>query len=312
MKPTNQNREIFVFYCMSLILGIIYGSSWLGIYELNHEQSVIRITQFTDQRPYVFRILLPFLTRILSDALFIPPDYAILFMMTIVYVGMLWSLQKLGNIFSEDQTWVIALSFATSIVITFILFTEKARKIYDPATVLFFALALSFLARNKFWEYYIIFPFATLNREITFLLLGFFAIYYFKKIPFRKYIVGLAYQTIIYVAIKFILEKIFSSNGGKSFFLFDYQVIQTYLTHPLLATFILLAICLIFIGALWKPSSKPEFLKTAFVFIFPAQILLHIILGAPYEFRVFLESIPVIFALFVSTRPKSNILVTNY
>ena len=112
MKHQKLNLMNFIFYGFSLILGVIYGTSWIGLYNLNFEQDVTYITQFIQQKPYVFRVLVPFFTRILSDILSIPPDYAILIMVTIVYIGAYWALQNLGSAFSDDQIWIMVISLA--------------------------------------------------------------------------------------------------------------------------------------------------------------------------------------------------------
>jgi len=285
-------------YIVTVIVGIGYGLKWFGLYDLSKEQNALLLINFSRDRPFVFRVFIPFLARILTDLLAIPPDYAILITIIISFVGMLWALQYLGLAYSDNHERIALFAFGGVLASSFLL-SSGFGEIYDPATVFFFALSLGLLARNKLKEYYFLFLFATLNRETTFLLVMVYVFYYYRRIPLFDYISGIAYQTLVYISIKFIVSYLFADNGGKPMYLLEYDVFRVYISNPLLTTgmIVILLACLYYVFKGWK--NKPLFLRVAFLSIFPAQVLLHFLLGYAYELRVFLESIPVICMLYM-------------
>lgn len=291
------NFSLFL-YVVTIAIGIGYGFTWIGSYALGKEQNVVLLTTFNSDRPSVFRVLVPFLARCLIELLRIPPDYSIFIIVVLSFVGAFWALQYLETAFLGNHTYVALFAFA-GIVASAILLSAGFGKVYDPATVFFFALSLGFLARNKLSHFYWLFPFATLNRETTFLLTFFFIIYYYRRIPFVNYIKGIVFQISAYILIKLVLSYIFVENPGKPMYFLDYNVLAVYIANPLLTVSItvILMLSLYYVVKNW--NEKPVFLRMAFLSIFSAQVLLHFLFGYAYELRVFLESIPVIFTLYL-------------
>ena len=53
---------------------------------------------------------------------------------------------------------------------------------------------------------------------------------------------------------------------------------------------------------------KPVFLRTAFLIIFPLQVIMHLTVGLPWELRVYAESTPVILCLLFFRETQLNTL----
>lgn len=163
---------------------------------------------------------------------------------------------------------------------------------------MFFALSLGLLARGKFNLYYLVFAVASLNRETTFLLGLFFMVYFFKKIPFRSYLLGLAYQGLAYVVIKLAVMAAYASLPGEAVQWRPFEVLKGYVDQPVwFAVLFFIAFVALVLMALYHWNGKPEFLRVAFLTVFPLLLMLHIFLGYSYEIRVFAEVFPVIFLL---------------
>jgi len=170
-------------------------------------------------------------------------------------------------------------------------------KVYDLSTAMIFAFLFGFLARGKLKEYYLLFPLACLNRETTFLMVIFFAVYFVKRLGIRDWAGGVAYQGSVFTGIRSMIVKIFEENPGQTFYFQPWQVLTKYWSHPIssLVLFVLVAVTWYFVARRWK--EKPVFLRSALAVMFPLQVVLHLALGAPYEIRVFAEVYPVVWLM---------------
>jgi hypothetical protein len=163
---------------------------------------------------------------------------------------------------------------------------------------MFFALSLGLLARGKLAHYYLLFVIASINRETTFLLILFFMVYFYNKIPFRQYFFGVIYQGLAYLVVKLAIMGAYSSVPGTPLQWRPMEVIKGYVDKPVwFAVVMFMFFCAFIVIALRQWSEKPLFLRVAFGTIFPLQLILHILAGYAYEIRVFAEVFPVLFLL---------------
>jgi hypothetical protein len=249
-----------------------------------------------EDRPYIYRLLVPVLSRALEWLTGIHAVYCMIFLFVLSAIGLFYSLRYLYTAFRRNDESALMFSFI-SCEFTFLLILIGV-KVYDIATVMFFALSLGLLVRKKFNIYYILFIIASLNRETTFLLSLFFVVYFFNKLPFQQYFFGILYQGLAYMAVKTILMVVYAGIPGASLYLNPVGVIKGYMDKPVwFALLLLIFFCVFVIIALRQWSEKPLFLRVAFITIFPIQLILHILIGYPYEIRVFAEVFPVIFLL---------------
>lgn len=239
----------------------------------------------TDERPFVYRVLIPFLSRVLHFLTGIDIVYCIIFLFSLSAVGGYFAIIYLLRSFDIDGAEVK--SFV--VIQVMLVISIYGMKVYDYATLMFFALSLGLLARGKHGVYLLLFPIATLNRETTFLLTIFYLVYFWKKIPFPKLFLSVGLQGLVYVVLKLLIQAVFVDNGGVPIWLGWWFVPLEYLKNPF-SILIFASFCFI----IWQAKFQNEFIKTAILTIVPLQILLHFFFGMPFELRVFAESIPLI------------------
>lgn len=237
------------------------------------------------ERPFAFRVLVPFISRILDYAF---PE-GVLFWMGIVFalsaVFFYFSSKYLYDYFKKDAIFLPFVSCQALLLITFMWI-----KPYDYASAAFFALCLGLLVRRKHGAYLFTFFLASLNKETTFLLILFFMLYFINKMKISRYAVLATCQIIIYLFVKFSIQYIYRDNGGQVAQFNALLVISTYFRY---FPFFLISLSVFYI-VLRNNKSFSEFVRVATISIFVPQIVLHLLFGMPFEFRVFAESIPLL------------------
>lgn len=277
---------------LTIYLSWAYASVWVGNDILPYvEQQVYGLID----KPFVYRQLVPVMARILTKISGIRADVAVVTIIIFFAIGFAYSYRYLYTAFWKNSFFA---DFTTILCVELLfLLVVKDKKIYDIATVFLITLALGLLARQKFVGFFLLYPLACLNRETTFLLTVFFAIFYFKRIDKRTYWFGLVYQSLIYLAIRLALGLWFIHNPGTLAYYRPLENIRLYIAHPF-TTFISVAfLLLILYFVINKWSGKPIFLRVGFVVFFPILMLLYVILGVSFEFRVFIEVYPIVFLL---------------
>jgi hypothetical protein len=249
-------------------------SMWLVLYE-RWNLYLTQVAYSLEERPFVFRLLLPLLSRSLEWLTGIEAVswLGVLFVLSAVFFY--FSAKYLYEAFYERGEIAALVSFLFLMTLTFV-----ETKVYDYATAAFFALSLGLLAKGKHGVFLLVFPFATLNRETTFLLTIFYAVYFFRKLPLQKYLASLSVQTSVYLSIRFVTASVFSGNGGQDVY-FYFDVMLASRSYIILLIFPLLYFFL---------RNKPEFIRKSFWIIFPVQVALYLLFGQPFEVRVFAES----------------------
>jgi hypothetical protein len=263
---------------------------WKGFSDLE------RVAYSLEWRPFVYRLLVPSLARVLEKLTGIPAVPCMIFLVVLSSVGLFYSLRYLYTAFSTHRESAGMFAFV-GCELTF-MWILIGVKVYDIATVMFFALALALLAREKFNSYYVLFFIASINRETTFLLTLFFMVYFFNRLPFRQYFFGLVYQGCAYLAIKIVVMAAYASSPGTPISWRPMEVLKGYVDDPeSFAVLLFLFFCAFLVPALWRWNEKPEFLRVAFLTLFPVLLALHILMGYSYEIRVFAEMFPVLLML---------------
>ena len=238
-----------------------------------------------EERPFVYRVLIPFLSRVLHFLTGIDIVYCLIFLFVLSAVGSYLAIVYLLKSLNVEKPEIRAfVAFQIMMLISI-----HGMKIYDYATVMFFALSFGLLARGKHGVYLLLFPIATLNRETTFLLTVFYVVYFWKKMSFPKFALSVALQFVMYVAIKLSIQAVFVDNGGSPIWMEGLSVITAYLKNPFS-----ILVFMSFYFVLRQAKFQNEFVRIAILTIFPLQICLHLLSGTAFEIRVFAESIPLI------------------
>jgi hypothetical protein len=263
---------------------------WLGGFGPDYLHS---IAYSTIERPYVYRALLPILSRSAEWLTGIPAVSWLIVFVVACGVGLYYALRYLARAFYPRRAELAAFA-GTEVFFLLILVSPHP---YDVATAFLFCLSFALLAHGKYTSYAVVFLLATLNRETTFLLILFFLIRYWRRMPILDYSVMLAFQIGAYAIIQGSLRYIFMDHPGTSADFQPFHNLGVYAGAPVstLALLTLFAVTLYFVRRGWQ--GKPLYLRTAFVLLFPLQVLLHLTLGGAFEIRVYAEVFPVIWLL---------------
>jgi len=261
-----------------------------------------------DTRPFVYRALLPIIARFISSLLEIDAVNVLIFLVFVSAYCLYYAIKYLCSTFESDAFKASTISFLSCAA--YFLLILNCAKVYDLATGAFFALLLALLARRKYFLYFLLFPLASLNRETTFLLIACFAVWLVvpKVKMSRMLLYGTAYQIIMcYVIHMYVIDR-FAGNPGVDFLWRYPHNFIAYASAPVPTT-ILLAIVgtgayLIFKG--W--NKEPFFLRTMLIVLFPQQLFLHLLLGMPWEMRVYAEVFPVVATLVLWRVPAQGIV----
>lgn len=299
-------NSILVFYVYLIVSRI--GASQLA--------SFADLLTGTAARPYVYRLLVPLLVKIISP--FIPPT------LPQWNLGALPAFQKVfyqlnGDQYPREVTICLIIMFLSlagfayaergflndlgfSARDQFILpliaqililpFTVHFAYIYDLPQILLITLSLRMLCRQKWASYLFWLAIATLNKETSLLLIIVFMLYYWTRVTHRAYFAILSTQGIIYILIRAILFELYQNNPGENIvWAFSYHYVQ-YTTEPITLIFTVILFATIAFLMVRNWYEKHEFLRTAT--IMPLLILgLFFVGGMPMEFRVFLDALPV-------------------
>ncbi len=288
-------RKYFEWFLVSIVAFSSYQLyyvwlAWKGFSYLNSAAYSF------ETRPFVYRVLIPFLSRALEKITGFQAVSCMIFLVVLSSIGLFYSLKYLYKSFLENEEYARLFSVVgCELTLLLILIGVKP---YDIATVMFFALSFGLLARRKFNLYYLLFVIASINRETTFLLSLFFIVYFFGKIPFAQYCFGVLYQGLAYLIVKTVIMNIYANVPGTPLQWRPLEVITGYVDKPVwFAVFFLIFFLVLLVFSVYQWNDKPMFLRVAFSTIFPVQLILHIFLGYSYEIRVFAEVFPIIFML---------------
>ena len=281
----------------------------------------------TAERPFIYRILVPWLARVITPA--VPQSIAaqtthlphpvqktfhalreggydrqaaiVLLLMFLSLVGFAYGQQNfltaLGMVSLQEQ---LALPLLAQIFI--LPFTIFFGYIYDLPQLFLVTLGLLFMLRGEWAVYVLTLALACLNKETTVLLIAVFFIYFRRRLPLQTFIKLLTVQLLIFSAIRVLLMALFRNNPGSPLLMTLTVHYEQYIEYPP-AILINLAffLPLVFLSLRgWE--RKHPFLRAGSV-MFVALFFMYFIAGMPVEFRVFLDALPVVSILIYPPPP---------
>jgi hypothetical protein len=183
--------------------------------------------------------------------------------------------------------------------ILFLLITAD-KQLYDLPAVFFMTVSLVLMQRRKLRIYAFLFPFICLNRETAILLTVLFAVYFFRRLERRTYLIHVIYQLAVYIAIRLTLLWMFSDAQGTPLYFRPGENLQLYAQEFVAShMFLLLVVAVLgIVAARWRYA--PELIRTAFLIFTPALAVVYICFGVSFEIRVFVELLPVVAMIAVS------------
>ena len=177
-------------------------------------------------------------------------------------------------------------------------------KVYDLSTAMFFAFGLGFLARGLFAEFYVMFPLTCLNRETSFLLIVIVAIYFFRRLSYASWIIGILYQILAFMITRLWMMEIFANSPGESYYFRPVEIFGDHLERPWQSLILVSSVILVVWMCTRNWREKPMLLRTAFVVLAPSLTMMYFLFGWVFEIRVFAEVYPVVWVLMTPTLPS--------
>ncbi len=266
----------------------------------------------TADRPYVYRILIPTISKwaaplvpqwlidlfskapesvrktinALSEGVYTREAIVAVILMYGSLVGFIFaekSLLKQLN-YPKDETRIIPFILTIMILPLTVFFGY----VYDLPQLFLFTATLVFMLRRQWRLYLPLLIIATLNKETSAFLIVIFALYCFRTLNQKQFIVLLAVQAIIYIAVHGAIMFLYRNSPGSSIDWNIHYHIQQYTRYPI--TF--LVTLLLFGGIFWMVfkgwREKPLFLRTSFN-VFFIILVLFFVAGREMEFRVFID-----------------------
>lgn len=228
-------------------------------------------------KPYVYRQLVPILASF-SPLDFVTSTAMISFAFCIGVVAIMFYIYKENykeNI-SNDIMFILAFSAV-------IAFSSKCAAYYDMASAFFFTLLLVLWSKEKYRLSIPVFALACINRETSVLLIPFFFIIY-RKINLSLIMVA------IFFTIRQAIVWAFSSADGQAMYIAPIENIKGHADH-IFPTIILILIAISVLTAVFRKKKNVPFI----FILFPCFFVVYIVLGYPFETRVFIEVTPVMF-----------------
>ncbi len=324
-------RNQILFAVLAFVNAIWIFLTYLSINRIGtlEPATLARTLEATAERPYIYRALLPLLSQLfapvipvqliewlpnapmglrnsfgwLSDGGYERQAAVILILIFLSLVAFAFAERKLLQALGTGTKEQFVLALLAQILV--LPFSIQFSFYYDLPQVLLVTLCLLFLYREQWWQYILTLAIASFNKETSVFLITVFVIYYLQRLPLRKYLELLVAQVTIYSVIRASLLYIFRNNPGTTVLLTLEGHYRQYTAYPSTLLFTLIFFCLIGFLLTRQWQRKHPFLRAAIVI--PALILiLFFTSGMPMEFRVFLDTLPVLVILgFPSTQASS-------
>lgn len=250
--------------------------------------------QGLEDRPYVYRTLIPSLAHLLWS-LGLSAQIALRSCWTFRRLDW-YMLSTISLQHSKDRDLQAFMAAALAVPV-FLLVFMRDFKVYDIATAAWFALSIGLLARGKLGSYYLLFPIGCLNRETAFLMTLLFIVYFARSPRWA----GVMYQAIVYVLVRALVLMAYADQPGVTLLFRPVENIHEFAAHPVQSVIHWTGFALITWLCLRNWSAQPRLLRQAFLVFAPALMMMYLFFGVSFEIRVFAEIYPVIFGLIAGT-----------
>ena len=251
--------------------------------------------------PYQYRVLVPWLVRGAVEAHLIRPEselatFARIQVVVLVLLAVVF--RRYLSLFIKDPVLTSVMALSLYAVLPFNYFNLPYYP-YDIPSVMFFTLGL-ILIHNRNWRwFYPLFAVATLNRETSIFLAVVTVFSLFDEYSWRKLVLLLGSQALIWGAIKVALWALYQQNRWMGYGLYQFQLkvnIATLLTFPVKGIIALATWgCLWLAAAIWYRRITDVFLRRN-LWTVPVFIAAMFVVGFVIELRIFGEVLPIVLA----------------
>jgi hypothetical protein len=312
-------KNTFIFASANILNSLWIFHVYLTIAPIGYYQpaNFSNILEGTAERPFIYRALIPLIAKTFSWlvpdkiviwAVKIPPPLKAAFERLsgevhskeaiVAIFAMFFSLVAFGFV---ERTFTASLGLNKKTQFVLPLFAQLMLLplsyhfgyYYDLPQVLLVASSLLFLYRQNWPVYSLLFAITTLNKETTITLVIVYGIYYFSRLPRRKFLGLLLSQLLLYTLIRVPLIFLYRNNPGASIPSKLGIQLYIYTEFPIILfiTFLFFSIIFLYVFKRWKQVD--EFLRASLA-IFAVIFILFFLSGIPMEFRVFLDALPVL------------------
>lgn len=309
----------------NLILFLLAMILYAGFFSYNHiltteweQASFRRLVDGTATTPMQYRVLIPWIARLLEPA--------------IPYLPFISHINGIRYLFALGSTLLVLMAlfqFTRALILTYypsittnmrdilaccsvfllmlvLPFHFLAPRIHgtfyypsDIPSVLFFILGMWMLHRGNWYIYYLIFILATLNRETSCFLTIYMCLLMLGKMPFPRLLRHVFFQATLWILAKMLLYYLYGANSNLEYAnvsgIFKFTLMDNLTQHWLKTVVFLPSVY----GFLWIPLIsmvafiRPYEVRRALLMILIFHVLM-LIPGEVYELRIYAEMIPVV------------------
>jgi hypothetical protein len=283
---------------LQILIGAIVSIMALQLQHFWNPQYIQAVVTSTEERPFVYRTLLPTLSRILEGLFGGEASLWALSLFALSGLLLYLSVLELCALLekSEEEASLVSFFCCTLFLLTLI----PTPHIYDIATALFSVTATCLIIKEDYTAYLLIFPLAVLNRETAFILILVWVVLALGRMePFKFYFL-LTCQIVIYISLTAVVRTEYADNPGRDLYL-ELGNNLTRLTSITPETVTAYAMTLLFILLVylavknWK--RKPPLLLLVTSLLVILQGVMYLLFGIVGEIRVFAEVMPFILML---------------
>lgn len=298
-----------VTFCFIYFQKIVSGADFNGATGLN------AVASLETYKPYQFRLLLPFVSKLLfliplsQKFLFIALSCAVVYLLLVVYNAVI------NEYFPNTRLNLFLAPFILYPMVWNFIILNQTFSFYDLTCVLFFTLGFYFIIKDNFKWLLISFIIALVNKESAIYLAFSYLLFNYKNIFTKKIIFNASVLGIIFIVYKIALAYIFRNNPGGNYEVGLYaniQHIKELTTNRIYLKSIIFNLGLLYIFAVllfvtgrWKLFKNTSLLYTNLTII--PFIVIGIYTIYFVEVRVYAETLPLftnLFLIYLSTFDK--------
>jgi hypothetical protein len=236
------------------------------------------------QKPFIYRQLIPTLTSLLPLGEVM--SLVVIEILICIATGllMLYAYEKMWKVSGAND---VLLLFCFYLVVTVLNFSFPWKKSYDAPTAFFFLLMFILWREKKYALSIPVFALACLNRETAILIVP---VLFLMRRRWALHI----YQVVIFIGIRYILVQVFSDYDGTAVWI---RPIENFLMHMenIGKTLLMVLVAGFILYRFYKNVSLLKRDVVIFVvLLFPILLAEYIIVGYPFEIRVFAEVSPLL------------------
>lgn len=247
---------------------------------------------------------LPFVTRALVPTLLglVPPSLQMTALIGIVYISILATLYILQQLTPNFNPWLASFWLLPLMA--------HYNQLYDMVTLALSAALLFAMLRGRDRLYIVLFALMCLNKETSILFALPSLVMVFIS-PGRTQSVLFLAQVIIYGAIRGLLMFRFAANPGEPL---EWHLLNNLIDHVNQHELTIFTLCTVAL-IVWRIAERWQFAphgaRLTLITIAPVLVVLYLVGGVTFEYRVFYEIWPVTWLLATTNQYVSE-MSTNY